>query len=274
MGVYPGSGTPGQAYNIYGSQRVPEGYQLVHALSGKGHDLMFEYLQHGGETITLSKSRSWVRMGAGISQLIFSCVTLYNARSDQIDRYGYAAFGLYVFPYIFMSFVNIVCIGFIGDYSPLYVVRTPVLLEAERRGGIFDGSVGTVEKEILELPYSGRDGEPEEYSKVSLKNGEDVILWSHDKERKFALASEETTLDRLHYRSGERHIDIPACFNNFRDYDWWKSVNNYIYRSLTISLLTYLVIIVGPYMVLYGFTRFHKRASTSFQRSWLITWIV
>jgi hypothetical protein len=83
-------------------------------------------------------------MMAGLAQLIFACVTLYNASKSQFSVYGYASFGLYVFPFALMSAVNLVCIGIIGDYSHLYVVRTPALLEAERRGGVFDGSIGTL----------------------------------------------------------------------------------------------------------------------------------
>jgi hypothetical protein len=239
---------------------------------------MFEFLQDGGDTVTLSKSKSWVRMGAGMAQLIFSCVTLYDARSNQIDKYGYAAFGLYVFPFIVMSIVNIVCIGFIGDYSTLYVVRSPVLLEAERRGGIFDGSVGIVEKEILEVNYSRRDRSliriprRDQRFKASFKAGEDVILQSHNKERKFALPSD-------HIGNGGGYIYIPACFNNFTDIglttiDETRNFFGYFFRSLAILLSAYLLIMVGPYVVLYGFTQFHKRESTSLQRGWLITWIV
>jgi hypothetical protein len=280
MTVYDGEGMPGSAYTIYGSQRIPKGYQLFHALSDRGHDAMFEYLEHGGETTTLSKSKSWVRMGAGIAQLIFSCVTLYNARSTQIDKYGYAAFGLYVFPFIFMSIVNIVCIGFIGDYSTLYVIRTPVLLEAERRGGIFDGSVGIVEKEILEVNYGRMDRDPRNDGtydglfKASLKDGEDVILQSHSKERKCPLA-----LAGTHSTRRVAYMQIPACFNNFRDkrsknLDEDDKRTKYFVRSSFTYLSVYLVIIVGPYMALYGSTRFHQRDSTSPQRGWLISWIV
>lgn len=44
----------------------------------------------------------------GLVQAIWATSTLYRARGDQIDRYGYAAFGLTVTPYAFMSVLNII----------------------------------------------------------------------------------------------------------------------------------------------------------------------
>ncbi len=36
---------------------------------------------------------------------------------------------------------KIISIGFMGDYSTVYFVRSPFLLETERLDGIFDGSI-------------------------------------------------------------------------------------------------------------------------------------
>ena len=38
-----------------------------------------------------------------IAQVIFSSITIYRARGDQIEKYGYAAYGLSAYPYALMS---------------------------------------------------------------------------------------------------------------------------------------------------------------------------
>jgi hypothetical protein len=88
-----------------------------------------------------------------------------------------------------MSFVNLICVGVVGDYSCLYVVRTSVPLEAEKRGGYFDGAVGEV--------YEGQDYEPLAHSdkrKISVKADGDGLLWRFDeKERNESLFQGTTT---------------------------------------------------------------------------------
>jgi len=70
-------------------------------------------------------------MFTSVAQLILSCITIYRARGSQLARYGYAAFGLSVFPYTVMSFVNLVFVGILGEYPSLYIMRTAVLDEAK-----------------------------------------------------------------------------------------------------------------------------------------------
>jgi hypothetical protein len=130
---------------------------------------------------------------------------------------------MYVFPFIFLSHVNIACIGFIGDYSTLYVVRTPILLQAERRGGIFDGSVGMVDKDILEQT---RNGSHETSSK---SDGDDVTISSGNKELGVRLLSESTQADT--------RIMIPECFEIFP---------KLAFVGHRLLPMVYLVIVVGP----------------------------
>ena len=95
---------------------------------------------------------------ASLTQLAFACVTLYRARGDQIDRFGYAAFGLTVIPYAIMSFVNFIANILVPEYSALYMVHSDIMDEAEARGAKFDGAVGRLEitpdkKDELELEF-------------------------------------------------------------------------------------------------------------------------
>lgn len=89
--------------------------------------------------LSLHVSRNYVKMGASIAQVFFSVYNIYHARSNQLEQYEYAAYGLSV------SLLNAICVGWIGDFTCAYVLRTPVLEEAERREGAkFVGALGKV----------------------------------------------------------------------------------------------------------------------------------
>jgi hypothetical protein len=95
--------------------------------------------------VKVCHSHNVVKCIASIIQLGYSCVTLYRARSDQVELYGYAAFGLTVVPYAVMSIVNLIANIVTPDYPFIYMVRSDVMKELEKKGYCFDGTVGTIE---------------------------------------------------------------------------------------------------------------------------------
>ncbi|TFK53268.1 hypothetical protein OE88DRAFT_1733231 [Heliocybe sulcata] len=140
LAVLPCRGIDGQYRAIHGNMQLPPGY-CWSELRSADKDLLRTYERN--PQIHLSKSSSWLQTSVSIAQLIFSTVTLYRTRGSQINRYGFAAFGLSVFPYTLMSFVNLFGSIILGDYPYMYVLRTEVLKEAGRReGAVFDGCIG------------------------------------------------------------------------------------------------------------------------------------
>ncbi|KAH9203370.1 hypothetical protein DL95DRAFT_399397 [Leptodontidium sp. 2 PMI_412] len=97
--------------------------------------------------IAISSSYNIPKVIVSIVQVFFASITLYRSRGDQLSRYGYAAFGLTVLPYIVMSIVNLVGNLLTPDYPTLYLVRSPEMEEAEARELYFDGIIGTVTEE-------------------------------------------------------------------------------------------------------------------------------
>ena len=89
-------------------------------------------------------SSSYNIMGGliALAQAIYTSVTLYQARGDQIDQYGYAAFGLTVAPFVLMSIINLIGNIFSPTYDAIYMIETSVMSEARRHGCRFDGVVG------------------------------------------------------------------------------------------------------------------------------------
>ncbi|KDQ51952.1 hypothetical protein JAAARDRAFT_210755 [Jaapia argillacea MUCL 33604] len=126
---------------IHGAVILPKGYDLAYPYTNTIPEI-FPFRSPRNTIAPLCHSQSWVKMAISVAQLVYSCVTIYRTRGDQLDRYGYAAFGLSVFPYTFMSLANFVCVGLAGEYSSVYVLRTAIAKEVEGRGGTISGAVG------------------------------------------------------------------------------------------------------------------------------------
>lgn len=91
---------------------------------------------------TISSDYNIVASLIALAQAIDNSVTLYQARGNQIDQYGCAAFGLTVAPFLLMSIINLLGNISAPIYSTIYMIETSVMVEARRHGCCFDGVVG------------------------------------------------------------------------------------------------------------------------------------
>ena len=107
---------------------------------------------------TIAFENNFLKSLIAVGQTLYGVSTLYRAKGDQISRYGYAAFGLTVTPYVFMSLVNL-CAGLMcPHYAQAYLVDSSILSEARQRGAKFYGIVGKLreaESTIGASPDSG-----------------------------------------------------------------------------------------------------------------------
>ncbi|GKT45381.1 uncharacterized protein ColSpa_05562 [Colletotrichum spaethianum] len=87
-----------------------------------------------------------------LGQAAWGVTTVYRTQGDQLDRYGYAAFGATVAPYAFMSLVNLIALLVTPEYNCIYLVHTPDLDKARRQGGRFCGMVATVDLDSIKEP--------------------------------------------------------------------------------------------------------------------------
>ena len=95
--------------------------------------------------IELSSNYNLSKGVIAIFQTLYASATLYRTRGDQIQHYGYAAFGLTVAPYLVMSIINLLGTMLTPDYSCVYLVRSEIMDEASRRKGAkFEGMVATL----------------------------------------------------------------------------------------------------------------------------------
>ncbi|EIW79713.1 hypothetical protein CONPUDRAFT_74074 [Coniophora puteana RWD-64-598 SS2] len=145
--------------DIHGSLPVrdlPPGYELAFA------DLRDQrHLDLSGDTTITCNKTSWIKVVISIAQIMFASFTLYQAAENQVDVFGYAAYGLSVIPYLMQSVVNLFTGYFTGEYPCAFVIKTSILAEAIGRMGPekakkFSGEVGT--------PKEPKDTELAEYS--------------------------------------------------------------------------------------------------------------
>ena len=103
--------------------------------------------EFSSDKIIISASYNPLGVIAAIFQTLYASFTLYETRGDQLTRYGYAAFGLTVAPYLVMSIVNLFGSLATPTYDTMYLVRSEALgeLEGENKGKpCFGGIVGKI----------------------------------------------------------------------------------------------------------------------------------
>jgi hypothetical protein len=113
--------------------------------------------------IQLAWSYNIPKVLVGLIQALIGVMTLYKAQGNQIDIYGYAAFGLSVTPYAFMSLLNILMALVTPEYPCMYLVYTPDLDEACRDGGRFGEVIAAVDTEAVETPIALDPEEDEQF---------------------------------------------------------------------------------------------------------------
>ena len=133
--------------SIHGSFRLPRGYTLAAVPMDADFTVVSGEELSGPEykasLDTVSCNYSIVKVLVGLGQAIYAGLMLYKARGNQIEVYGYAAFGLTVSPYLVMSVVNLIGNLISPEYSTMYLVNSSIMEEATRHPGCyFDGVVG------------------------------------------------------------------------------------------------------------------------------------
>lgn len=135
--------------NVHGSYEVPEGFALVVLPPGA----QFEpYKRQDAKTaIKLCNNYNTLKIFVSLGQALFAAGTLYETRGDQISRYGYAAFGLTVTPYIWMSLLNLCGNYFCAEYPSFYLIESQAMRDLTENEGIcFTGVVAKLTKEYDE----------------------------------------------------------------------------------------------------------------------------
>ena len=152
-------------------------------------------------TPILSSSSNLVKGIAALLQLFYTSSTLYHSIGGQVIQYGFVAPGLTVLPYAVMSALNLMASLVAPHYPTLYLVRSEVMEEAERRtGSPFHYVVGKVVDE------SGTDSDVMEgWSEIAGSFNDD------DKVLNATRSAEEDEKIEICGDNPIQRIYVPAC---------------------------------------------------------------
>jgi hypothetical protein len=212
------------------------------------------------EKVGLSCSSSLLKCATAVVQLCFACFVLYRTRSNQVDEFGYAAFGLTVIPYAVMSLINLTANLLTPEYPTLFVVHSEYMdtLQQLRKERIFDGTIGTV------APKSSISSDGGVYTTVRIRT---PIVPSCSPGRCDIQIPDEYVEDS----EGRLEVEISAFGRHeiIAGFQKQQKIRNAIGVAIgTVALIT-------PYVLIAIFSGFHAGSlSTPLQRGFVMLWLV
>lgn len=240
-----------------------------------------------------ANSYSAVKSIIAIIQVCFSITTLYRSRGTQIDQFGYAAFGLTVAPYAFMSIVNLIGNLVCPEYPAVFIVenieldnmRVRIAAAGKQAEFFVESTVGRIAKEsdqsiVDDLEDIG-EAAAERRSSLdqldTIREAEDISDTHavHDgrareisevRKTEVKVSNQDSDLDRVAF-------SIPVFG---RSYPIKKSVLRRLQEFIVLVLAGPIVICLVaavPISIVGGLSEFKQGQSTHAQRIWTMTWL-
>ena len=224
--------------------------------------------------IQLSSKNDLAKGLIAIFQTLYAGATLYRSRGDQIERYGYAAFGITVSPYLIMSIVNLFSTFLTPDYPTLYMVRNHAMIEASKREGAkFEGIVGSIQSPCVAKEALGKiTFESAEDGRMLLELGPGAASAGHIPSTSLPTkyVTEDPDLQPPWSRKAiERaSLMIPSCsgFDAGRS-EIRQSLERFCVGLASVAVTSISIVING------ALSHFHHGHSTHAQRVWTMTWL-
>jgi len=173
-----------------------------------------------------------------------------------------------------LDIVNFICIGMVGDYSSKCILRTAVLDEAERCGGEFDGTIGVVLKDAVDV---GAEMEKREawYTPAWLSTEMKTLDESTSSTQKMLVVRVGRSTRRLRLvENDEVHgtwvFGVSSLTNQAERFEFDER------NDVTLGFLAFIVpplVLILPYVFIYSLTKFRKEGSTLTQRAWMMAWL-
>lgn len=233
--------------HVHGVCKLPAGFHLAWV---PPHATIVGPDTNDMADVTLCSSYNIPKALIGIVQTIYGSITLYRARGDQIDRYGYVSFGLTVIPYVVMSVMNLCCALVMPDYPTVYMVRSKEADMAIAAGARLDGVVGRLIEADAPRPDDGNMSECVEISNADVQIAEGN------------MKNADTTADL-----GNLRVDLKTHHRIHRPTD-----HNPVVTTSTYSCC--LLLGAVPLAVISGLTRWRPGYSTKAERVWVMLWLV
>ena len=238
---------------IHGKCRLPEGFDLfiVPEDATFENDSViddelpwFRRLLKTGSTLFATESRpqtqlccsyNAIKVVISMAQLAFATTTLYKTRGDQLDKYGYAAFGLTAVPYAWMTLLNLFGNILCPKYDTVFVVESSGYDELQarlKRGTEEERASFTVVGTVGRLTLSADENLRDSYRRIARTGEVRPWLTSHP--------------------GGSKG---PGSL-------------------ISLKLLVFWVVQYAPLIIVGGLSRFQTNQSAVYQRVWTMMWLV
>ncbi|KAK3306147.1 uncharacterized protein B0T15DRAFT_485581 [Chaetomium strumarium] len=255
-------------HKLHGKALLPPGYSwfaVHHEAKVLWAEPSRECDDMKGRPPGISSNYTWIQSLIAIFQAGSAALTLYNSRGNQIQRYGYAAFGLTVVPYLVMSLWNLVAQIATAEYPTVYMVDSPEMEEARRRGGVFDGVVGMLEPEVSD---EDDDANVLEYAVKRSADGVQLL-------QRISGSNTYPPVVRFVRAQHGDEIIVPR-YTPYKRYSSSPHGEGRLVRlcALLRSYLTPVIVSCLPLLVAGLLTHFDSGESTPTQRGWIMTWLV
>jgi hypothetical protein len=262
-------------FRIHGQivPKLPPGYELQILPEN------IELSAHG-QPIELANTHGALKYVASLIQLAYAVVTLYRVRGDQLDKYGYAAYGLTVIPYLVMSLVNLLANICTPDYPLIYMVHSEVMEEVKNRGVWFDGTVGeirpaTEQGETIHIEDASASRVRFKYPRTPIDPEEKiagdstVVVDTNIATDRAGVAGEKLgAVDSIMPVDSNVKVEVNSLgrytTKTLKPRTWWTGS----------AVVVAIVALAAPYIIIGALTRFDPKQSTRAQRGWTMSWLV
>lgn len=266
---------------IHGIYSLPKGFEFAYIPSDAELSFVAKNIDqsHLICSINIASSYSFAKAVIAVVQALYAAATLYRTRGNQIDRYGYAAFGLTVTPYVIMSILNFFGQIATPDYPALYMVRSEIMTEAERRGGYFHGEVGHLSSVNCLFGATSFVGRVEEFHNNRALNSEFLKISiqqqdSTDGPSFLAIYRhrDQNSEDQIFPRRAPNLLEIPACprFKKAKP----DGIYDYVEFRARLLFWTPLALSSISLLLIGILSHFQKGGSSRAQRAWTMTWLI
>jgi hypothetical protein len=231
-------------------------------------------------TIKLASSYDIVAGMVGIFQTVSAALTIYRSRGDQINRYGYAAFGLTVIPYALMSIINLIAGLMTPTYQSLYMVSSWEMEEAKAQHGRFDGVVGRVVENKTDDPGRPRWLKSRFWQELHLRifklcEGSMFVQLYNAYQHQLLAKLLAMLLAKLQLNAYQHQLLAKLLAKlqlNAYQLEPQLHATKRSRHPRVFGLLS--TVIPMPLIIIYFLTHFDPGKSTGAQRSWIMCWLI
>ncbi|KAI5778469.1 hypothetical protein EDC01DRAFT_622837 [Geopyxis carbonaria] len=254
-----------EAYKVQGHYKLPPGYALAVLPPGAVVGPL-RASNATKEQIVISNSYDLIKSFAAMLQIVSSIYAVFTAYAGQTLAYGYSAFGFSVVPYTIMSILNAVANLVEASYDTLYLVRSQVMEEAERRNS------GEFTCEVAELPTQW----VAEQVRLTEFDAKGAPVWTHDeatdKRWRVTILGPRNRPSDFDDVAGKQLIVTPL--GGAYAIDTHTRFQSDQFRRWASTLIT-LVALVVPYVTIGAMSRFAVGQNNNMRRRvFMMGWLV